>query len=103
MIIRDLRIQLNMTQKQVAELTNYSTATISRAENDSKFVSSETKENIIKKLKSIKNNINYIKQYEKIDQLVRDFNLTENKDNDETPTKEKWWTRVYNFIINLIC
>lgn len=102
MIIRDLRTQLNMTQKQVAKLTNYSTATISRAENDSKFVSFKTKENIIKKLESVKNNINYVKQYEKIDQLVKGDNLTENKFNNESPTKEKWWVKIYNFILNLI-
>lgn len=101
-VIKDLRIQLNMTQKQVAELTNYSIATISRVENDSKFVSDKTKENIIKKLETIKYNISCVKTYEKTDKLLKENNNKEAKIDITIPVKENWWVKIYNFIINLI-
>lgn len=67
--IRERRLELDMTQSQVAELTGIKKNTISNYENN---VSSPSEENIFKIMEALKCDANYLFEWEK----VEDFTLS---------------------------
>jgi transcriptional regulator with XRE-family HTH domain len=67
--IRERRLELELTQSQLSELTNIKKNTISNYENN---VSSPSEENIFKLMEALKCDANYLFEWEK----VQDFKLS---------------------------
>jgi transcriptional regulator with XRE-family HTH domain len=68
--LRERRIELGLTQLQLAELTNIKKNTISNYENN---VSSPNEENIFKLMEALKCDANYLFEWEKVEDLTLSF------------------------------